>query len=33
MDSDAILENITNYILLNTLVNPSGRVNGWYPMD
>jgi hypothetical protein len=33
MDSDAVPENITNYVLLNTLVNLLGKVNGWYPMD
>jgi hypothetical protein len=33
VDSNAVKRDVADYILLNALVNPSGRTDGWYPMD
>jgi hypothetical protein len=33
VDSNAVTKEVADYILLNALVNPSGSVDGWYPMD
>ena len=33
VDDDAVDKEIADYILLNALVNPSGKADGWYPMD
>jgi hypothetical protein len=33
VDSEAVKSEVADYILLNALVNPSGKVDGWYPMD
>jgi len=33
VDSKAVDDKLADYILLNALVNPSGRADGWYPVD
>src|SRR6266516_7760297 len=33
VDSNTVKPDVADYILLNALVNPSGRADGWYPMD
>ena len=33
VDSKTVKKEVAYYILLNALVNPSGRSNRWYPMD